>query len=452
MRLANSTVFRKSPILFLLFSLSVYSVSAQENSPYSRYGIGDLVPIQHIAQRGMGGACIADTNQTLINTINPAALANIRRTIFDFAGEIDVRTLRSTINPEKYTGTNTIISYMQLNFPLTPKKWREKGNTWALNFGLKPVSRINYKIQKNERKSLPPLSDSLVTIYEGNGGLNKFNIGTAMKFKNLRIGVSSGYAFGNKDFSTRLAFVNDSVVYYKSNTQSHVDYGGIFLDAGVQYQFKLNPREDSIPKQQFLSLGAVVNFQQSMRAKQDMVQEIFVYDDGGDIVPLDTVKYTQSTKGTLKLPMMIGAGVNYSSWHWNASLDFQYSNWTAYRYYGASDNVQNSWMIRGGVEYFPASFGSYWKTVKYRLGGYYGTDYVKLNTSRPYFAATAGASFPLTPFNRLSGSDRDQAMLHLGIEFGARGNNQSLGVKENITRIGIGITVNSSWFMKRSYY
>ncbi len=452
MRLANSTVFHKFLLLFLLFLLPVIYATAQENSPYSRYGIGDLVPNHNISQRGMGGACIADTNQMLINTINPAALANIRRTIFDFAAEIDVRTLRSTTNPEKYTGANTIISYIQFNFPLTPKKWREKGNTWALNFGLQPISRINYKIQKNERKPLPPLSDSLVTIYEGSGGLNKFNIGTAMKFKNLRIGVSSGYAFGNKDFSTRLAFVNDSVVYYKSNTQSHVNFGGIFLNAGAQYQFKLNPKEDSIPRQQFLSLGAFVNFQQSMRAKQDMVQELFVYDESGDIVPLDTVKYNQSTKGTLVMPMTIGAGVNYSSWHWSAALDFQYSNWTSYRYYGASDNVQNSWMLRGGVEYFPASITSYWKTVKYRIGGYYGTDYIKLNKSRPYFAATAGASFPLTPYNRLSGSDRDQVVLHVALEFGARGNNQSLGVKENITRIGLGLTVNSSWFMKRSYY
>lgn len=108
------------------------------------------------------------------------------------------RTPKSTPGPiPLYPISNSISPYSQ--------KVAGKGNTWALNFGLQPISRINYKIQKNERKPLPPLSDSLVTIYEGNGGLNKFNIGTAMKFKNLRIGVSSGYAFGSKDFSTRLA-------------------------------------------------------------------------------------------------------------------------------------------------------------------------------------------------------------------------------------------------------
>ena len=452
MHLANSTALAKVFIFFLFAAFSTGAVLAQENSPYSRYGIGDLVPNQNIYHRGMGGACIADTNNQVINTVNPAALANISRTIFDFGGEIDVRTLKSTSSPSKYTGTNTIISYVQFNFPLTPKKWRERNNAWALSFGIQPVSRINYKIQKNERKEFPHLSDSLVTIYEGNGGLNKFNIGTAFKFKNLRLGVSSGYAFGNKDFSTRIAFANDSVIYYKSNTESQVHYGGVFVNAGFQYQFRLNSKEDSIPLQKFISIGGFANFQQSMNAREKLVQETFVYDDNGAVIPLDTIKYDESQKGTIVLPMTIGAGIAYHDWHWTAALDFISSSWNNYRYYGTSDNVQNSWVIKAGIQYYPANITSYWKTVKYRLGGYYGQDYVKLDKNRPYYAVTAGASFPLTPVNRLSGTDRDRAVLHMGLEFGSRGNNQSLGVKESITRISLGLTVNSSWFIKRSYY
>lgn len=452
MHLAKSTALAKVFIFSLFAAFSSEAVLAQENSPYSRYGIGDLVPNQNIYHRGMGGACIADTNNQIINFLNPAALANINRTIFDFGGEIDVRTLKSTSSPEKYTGTNTIISYVQFNFPLTPKKWREKDNAWALNLGLQPVSRVNYRIQKDERKSLPPLSDSMQTIYDGNGGLNKFNIGTAFKFKNLRLGVSSGYAFGSKDFSTQVAFVNDSVVYYKSNTEAQVNYGGVFVNAAFQYQFKLNPKEDSIPLQKFVSVGGFVNLQQTMTAREKLVQEIFVYDDNGGIIPLDTIKFDESQKGKIVLPMTIGAGVAYHDWHWTAALDFLSTNWNNYRYYGAKDNLQNSWVVKAGVQYYPANASSYWKTVKYRIGGYYGQDYVKLDNSRPYYAFTGGASFPLTPINRLAGTDRDRIVFHAGLEFGSRGNNQSLGVKESISRISLGLTVNSSWFIKRSYY
>jgi len=35
---------------------------AQENSPFSRYGMGDIYPAQTIAARGMGGVGVASDN------------------------------------------------------------------------------------------------------------------------------------------------------------------------------------------------------------------------------------------------------------------------------------------------------------------------------------------------------------------------------------------------------
>jgi len=452
MHSAKSTVLPKALFFFLTVCLISIDMHAQENSPYSRYGIGDIVPTHHISLRGMGGASIADTNFRIINTTNPAAVANLRYTIFDFGSEIDLRTLRSTTDPSKFRSANTIVSYLQLGFPLTPGKWKTKNNTWILNIGMQPVSRINYKIEKNERLSLPPLSDSVQTIYEGDGGLNKFNLGTAVKLGNLRLGVTSGYTFGNRDFSTRKAFVNDSVVYYKSNTQSQAHFGGIFVNAGAQYQFVI--KKDKNPDSSaYLNVGAYVNFKQSLKAREDLVEETFVYDEDGAVIPLDTVKYTQGNRGKLILPASYGIGLQYGYLHWTANLDYEAMQWNDYRYFGNTDVVKNSWVIRGGVQYYPANVSSYWKLVRYRIGGYYGRDYINLNDKpRPYFAATAGATFPITPYNRTAGSDRDQVALHLGLEFGAIGNNQSLGLKENITRISIGLTVNSSWFAKRSYF
>ena len=54
MLLVSATTKRK--LWFSLLSLSlVISLQAQENSPYSRYGLGDLLPSQSILNRGMGG-------------------------------------------------------------------------------------------------------------------------------------------------------------------------------------------------------------------------------------------------------------------------------------------------------------------------------------------------------------------------------------------------------------
>jgi len=37
------------------------------------------------------------------------------------------------------------------------------------------------------------------------------------------------------------------------------------------------------------------------------------------------------------------------------------------------------------------------------------------------------------------------------LEIGARGNRNSFSVRENITRISIGVSMNAHWFQKRKY-
>ncbi|MBK9532237.1 MAG: hypothetical protein IPO42_10655 [Chitinophagaceae bacterium] len=83
----------------------------------------------------------------------------------------------------------------------------KKNMFWAMSFGIKPVSKMNYKIEKNERLTG---IDSLNTLYEGSGGLNQAFFGTGFKYKNLSVGINAGYMFGNKDYNTMLTFISDS--------------------------------------------------------------------------------------------------------------------------------------------------------------------------------------------------------------------------------------------------
>ena len=127
--------------------------------------------------------------------------------------------------------------------------------------------------------------------------------------------------------------------------------------------------------------------------------------------------------------------------------------WSNYRYYGQEDVVQNNWTIRVGAQYYPAKDNTasrkYWSFVKYRAGFYYGPDYIKLSSNRPNYAATVGASFPLTSLQRIRFGE--YVLLNTALEIGARGNKQTFSVRENITRISIGISMNARWFQKRSY-
>ena len=443
MHLANLTTARLKRTATLIFTIFIYTISqAQENSPYSRYGMGDLVPNRNIVSRGMGGIVAGYSDFQSINLSNPAALGSVVTTIFDLAGEISRRTLKSNISPNKFTATNTFISYLQIGFPIATKKMQQKGNYWGVSFGLRPISQINYRIQKEERLSG---IDSLSTTYEGTGGLNQANISTGIKIKNLSLGISGGYSFGNKDYSTTLSFINDSIAYYKSNSAAQTRISGIFVTLGAQYDIKM--------KKGLLRLGAYTNLQQNLRAKRDNINQTINFDGNGGTIAIDTVDFKTAVKGTIKIPATYSAGFTYVGKHWLFGADLDVTNWDTYSYYGVKDAVQNTWAVRAGTQYYPAKDNTpankYWNFVKYRAGIYYGPDYIKLNKSRPNYGVTFGAAFPLTSFQRLRFGEF--VTLNTGVEIGARGDKNSQSIRENIARFSFGISMNARWFQKQKY-
>jgi hypothetical protein len=62
-------------------------VSAQENSPYSRYALGNLVSGKNAAYRGMAGVCMADDNPLVNNPDNPASYSYLKLTSFQVGVE-----------------------------------------------------------------------------------------------------------------------------------------------------------------------------------------------------------------------------------------------------------------------------------------------------------------------------------------------------------------------------
>ncbi|MBK8494183.1 MAG: hypothetical protein IPL50_03555 [Chitinophagaceae bacterium] len=441
-------------ILFVLFVAGglQMSATAQENSPYSRYGIGDLTPNHNVFTRGMGGIAAGITDTRSVNFTNPASLTSIYNTIFDVGTEIDYRILKSSNPAKKFTSANTYVSYLTMAFPLTTPKMAKKNMFWAMSFGIKPVSKMNYKIEKNERLTG---IDSLNTLYEGSGGLNQAFFGTGFKYKNLSVGINAGYMFGNKDYNTMLTFISDSsFFYYLSNSSNKTTYGGLFINGGMQYDIALvrdekNP--DIITKK--IKLGVYGNLQQNLKARTDIVRETIFYDQNGGYYRLDSVYEEKDVKGTIKLPAMIGIGATYQDANWLFGADFEYGNWASYRYYGQTDAVQNNWTIRAGAQYYPAKDNTpvkkYFNFVKYRAGFYYGTDYIKINQNRPDYGFTIGTGMPLTSLKRISYTG-EYVVLNTALEFGNRGNRQT-NLRESVVRFSIGVSMNARWFQKPKY-
>lgn len=435
-------IVRISLFSFFILHFSFISI-AQENSPFSRYGLGDIVPYNHIATRSMGGVTAGYTDFQTINFTNPASFGSISTTIFDLGGEIDIRTLKSNTTPEKFKSTYVIISYLQLGIPLTSKKMAKKGNSWGFSVGLHPVTRINYKVLSSSRLAG---IDSLNTLYEGSGGMNQFTFGAGIKIKNLRAGFNMAYNFGNKDYSTRVNLINDTVLYYKSTTETSTQFNGLGITGGLMYDIPM-------PGKSNLRLGAYGTFTGDLNAKRKDLEATFAYDGNGGIIPIDTVTISTDKAGKITLPATYGMGFTWNNTNWTFGADLEISKWSDYRYYGQPDALRDIWKLRAGVQFYPARENTpvekYFQFVKYRLGFYYGPDYIDIDNTRPEYAVTAGAAFPLTSFQLLRRGEF--VVLNTGVEIGGRGNKDAGSLREGIVRFTVGISMNAKWFQRAKY-
>jgi hypothetical protein len=428
-------MYKKFRLLAIASILGVSAATAQtENSPYSRYGIGDILPSQNIINRGMGGFSAAYGDFQSVNFSNPASYSRFKATVLDIGLEVNSRTLRTTEPPRKFSAASPNISYVLIGLPLSRK------NDWGLTFGLRPISRISYKIERGER--LSNIGENTYTLFEGNGGAYEVFTGTGAGYKGFRVGVNVGYLFGSKDFSTRLAMVNDTVLYYQSNHQTKANYGGLFLKGGVQYTVK-------IKKDTRLNFGAFGNLKQELNGTRDIIRETFIPQENGP-VRIDSVFEQKGISGDVVYPASYGVGFMIDrDAKWMIGADFTQTSWLDYRFFGEQDRVQNSWKIHVGGQIIPNAVGgkNYWSRVAYRAGFNYGTDYVNVDSELPTYTVTFGMGLPMRP----PAYTKQFAVINLGLEYGRRGD-QNSAIRENFFRLALGLNLSDIWFQKRKYY
>lgn len=446
------------PVFFsLLLLLILGPVYGQDNSPYTRYGLGDLVPSTNINTRALGGISTGYNDFFSINFNNPSSYsffqavreANSKklaygRAILDMGLNIENRSLVQPGNTEKFTASNALFSYVQLGVPLR--------NNWGMSFGLRPVSRISYKMSQVSRIYDPNTNlpiDSVVTSNQGDGGAYLASLGTGFRIGKLSLGVNGGYLFGKKDYSARRAFLNDTVQYISGNFQTTTTFGSLYFNAGFQYQI-------IVDSSTFITLGGYGNLQQSLRASQDQIRETYVYDQNSGNVQIDSVFASKDLRGRIEYPASYTAGITIQHMPglkksgWLLGVDYHQSNWKDYRFYGQADSLRNNWELRLGAELRPslsASRKGYWGNVAYRAGFFLGNDYVQVKQKLPLLGFTFGMGMPLRNTNRLN---NQVTFINLAVEYIKRGNNSNL-LRENLFRISAGFSLSDLWFIRKKY-
>ncbi len=457
MQLVSITTGRLAFVVSLI--IVSFSSTAQVNSPYSRYGIGNLTGPQHIISRGMGGIQAAysdglsnNVGQS-INFNNPATYGSFYMISYDVALTIDSRNLKSNKPSGSFSSVYFIPAYLSIGFPLNKRKGI------GMAFGLKPVSTINYTIASSERTA----GDSIGTNYEGTGGLNEAFVGIGKKWKNLQIGFNTGYRFGKKDLSTKKIFLNDTVSYHNSNTLSKTNIGGVFLHLGVQYEFSIHKIENSVTKSTqnyLLRFGGTTNFTQNYAANQSREAETFTTGATGNLITIDSIYKEQNIKGTLTMPATYEAGVvlhktlNNSRGLfelWSFGVEFTTTQWQNYRYYNKPDNaLSNSWLLKigGQISPNPQATRNYLNNVNYRFGVNFGKDYINadgkgLNT----ISGSLGAGFPIRKWRAY---ETQYTVVQTAFQFGKRGSSLN-NITESFFQFTFGFSLNDNWFIKRKY-
>lgn len=434
-------------ILTALFS-NAYS---QENSPYSRYGLGDMVNNTNIVNRGMGGLSIGFGSDRFLNNTNPASYSFLGQPLsrirdygklisFDVGTEFNSRTLLQQNPDGKYNSKNVYFNYMQFGMQVS-----KKGN-WGITFGLTPLTRESYKIANFSRIAG---IDSLLTVYEGNGGAYQAFIGTGYRIKNLSIGINTGYLFGKKESTTNLNLINDTIRYYESTSSTKASYGGMFLNTGIMYNH-------IIRKGRTLKIGATYNLQRNLNTNENLQR--VVYDNeatvSNGVGDPDTIYSAANRKGNIVYPSSMGFGLTYEKEDaLLLGVDFTSQAWSKFRYLGQADQLQNSWMLRSGVQFIPniRSTG-YWAKATYRAGFYYGKDYIKASSKDlPVYALTFGLGLPtVKPSYNKDFKAISPTVINLSLEVGSRGTKTN-NLRESFVRVGVGISLSDIWFFKPKY-
>ena len=422
-----SRVCAKHFLFFSLFTFVSFAVVAQnsnkENAPYSRYGIGELSNGTNVLLRGMGYTTTAYNSSVSVNTENPASFAFLRFTTYEAGATASTRTISA--GGHSYTSGSASLAYLNVGIPL--------GKNGGLAFGLRPQSRVFYhSVDSLSRDSLGRTASE----YTGEGGLNYAYLGAAIKRGGFSLGFNLGYMFGTISNTARLVEL-DTVHAQNSDFSTFTKIGGLYWKGGAQYQTELN-------KKLTLNLGVTATISQSLNASADNYNAAFHYSSGTEVQ--DTAYTTTGHDGKIKLPLSFSAGAGLSGVNWAAYLDFSSTKWDQYRSYDVQDlNLTATSRISAGAEFTPdpIDFRKYTSRITYRIGFYYGNDYVKLrDTKLDVYAATAGVSLP---FRR--SADR----IHLALEAGRHGTESNNLVQENFFKLHLGISLNDKWFIKRKY-
>lgn len=416
----------KHTLCALLLTMVTGMAIAQNNtnSPYTRYGYGDLSDQSFGNSKAMGGIAFGLRDGAQINPLNPASYTAIDSLTFLFEGGVSLQNMNISGSGVKLNAKNSSFDYLAMQFRLHPRI--------AMSIGLLPFSNVGYSVSDSKVDN----GVSQTRSFTGDGGLYQLYGGIGVKvLKNLSLGVNASYFWGDITRTRTIIYpaTSESYSYIQQMGVSISDYK---LDFGTQYTLDFN-------KKHSMTIGAVFSPKHKLNNDYTVTTQV-------------STTNSNNLDATLELPNTFGVGFTYNyDKRLTVGADYSLQQWSKTKFgVNTSDDAVredfnetytycNRHKVSVGAEYIPNLMGrSYLSHIKYRLGAYYTTPYYKIGgkeATREY-GVTAGFGLPVP---------RSRSILSISGQFVRISGQESAFVNENIFRVSIGLTFNERWFFKR---
>lgn len=399
-------------------------VAAQSstNSPYTRYGFGQLSDQSFGNSQAMGGIAYGLRNGLQINASNPASYSAVDSLTFLFDAGLSLQNANFSEGNVKTNAKNSTVDYIAMQFRLA--------EGLGFSAGFLPYSNVGYNMSHSNKVTTDEYGNttSATQSFIGNGGLQQVYAGLGYQpFKGLSIGANISYLYGEITHSASTTFSNSNA--YSSARTHMIEVNDYKLDLGLQYTQKLKDKH-------VLNIGAVYSFGHDLNSTGYEYTEKY---SGSSIITqsVDTIQ------NAFALPQTLGIGLTYVyDDRLTVGMDYTQQKWEEVKFFNKQGEFQNRTKVSVGAEYLPNPIGrSYFSNIRYRVGAYYSSPYAKIDgkEGNREYGVSFGFGLPLF---------QTKSILNISGQYVKVSPKVKGMLEENYLRINIGLTFNERWFMK----
>lgn len=405
-------------LAILLFAQLALPAVAENglNSPYTRYGFGQLAGMETGTNKGMGGTGIGVLNSNQINMLNPASYAAVDTLTFLLDVGMSLSNTNFSEGKVRMNSGSATFDHVVMQFRLVPRL--------GMTIGLTPFSNIGYDFGE----TVTVLDDEESTIiatnrYNGVGGLRQVTVGLGyMPVKGLAVGANLSYVYG-EIYHYIYNMYNEATISSRTK-QYRSDVTTYNADFGLQYQATMGKSK--------LTFGATYQLAHAIDDKAYVIQT------------MEEVNDTISAHSSLSMPSTYGAGISYVyDDRLTIAADYSLQRYGDVDFFGEKGVDRHRTSI--GVEYIPEHLTrKLFRRARYRAGLHYATAYYTID-GKPgptEYGATVGIGLPI--MNRWNG----KSIINISGQYVHVRPNTPGMITENALRLNIGLSLNETWFNK----